>query len=463
MMTASNDAIMVNATTDAGENPSGDNVSTGTWAEAPAITPSSKKLYAAMEDIANHHGGPYQFLAAELKLPSGSADTQDAADVKESLVLRNAFTEYLTTTLPEMDSLLYHHDMKLPSIKNDDEMAVTNPLLLHVSSLGCSLDCSSKDPPGKPLFMELISLMLMHGFKTANEPLLVTQPDSLAHVGLQQPCFVTEAGVSHPLAVASLGYVKGFARSLTALALLCWCQKTGFDLEFEHPLLHKSLLTIYVHQLEMDNAVEETLKNLQISCSGSIRRPPNVVQMVSMIVKLINKGQLKEWTDFIKRWNMRSVRTHQVSGQRAASMKLLFELAPRIVLGWIVLHVQKMTFPKCAWTDDNLAAKKAYVGHKFPSKNKHWVLRVSDESMMLMVARIQYEFENTIIPLRKYSSAEVVTHAELAAAVLFMGAEVKAKLPISDDTLKSLGWLNIFVVCMVRPACWSHQIMTYLS
>ena len=135
MMTASNNAV-VDATADAGENPSGDNVSTGTWAEAPAITPSSKKLYAAMEDIANRHGGPYQFLAAELKLPSGSADTQDAADVKESLVLRNAFTEYLCTTLPEMDSLLYHHDMKLPSIKNDDEMAVTNPLLLHLSSLG---------------------------------------------------------------------------------------------------------------------------------------------------------------------------------------------------------------------------------------------------------------------------------------------------------------------------------------
>jgi hypothetical protein len=205
----------------------------------------------------------------------------DETERQASLQLRDAFTNGMDAMFPELQDTLYHHDTKIPSIVTDDDMAVTQPLVVHITALGYDLAASTKDPPGTQLFAELIDLYLTDGFKTSNEPLLVTQPSDLAHLGLRLP------QAQGTLATASLGYIKGLARTQSMLAFVHWCWVHGHDLANINPILYKSLLTIYVHYMPLDSKMDEALKNMKVSCAGSIRRPPNVIGIVSMIQKLV--------------------------------------------------------------------------------------------------------------------------------------------------------------------------------
>ena len=133
-----------------------------------------------------------------------------------STTLRNAFAKALAEMLPELDDVSYHHETRIPFIHSEDEMATHLPNILHIAACAYDKAVSTKDPLGRRLFLELMELILQDGFKTANEPLLFTQPDELAHTGLDPVEFVKDQ--PHPLATASLGYVKGFARVTTILA-----------------------------------------------------------------------------------------------------------------------------------------------------------------------------------------------------------------------------------------------------
>jgi hypothetical protein len=56
---------------------------------------------------------------------------------------------------------------------------------LRIATMGFFQGCSTKPPPDAKVANELIELILMDGFATQNEPLLVTQPTELKHIALQ--------------------------------------------------------------------------------------------------------------------------------------------------------------------------------------------------------------------------------------------------------------------------------------
>ena len=279
----------------------------------------------------------------------------------------------------------------------------------------------------------------MLGFKTANEPLLMSQPEELAHLGLT--IAAGSEAVSHPLATASLGYVKGFARSLTIITVLHWCWIKGYDLSMLNPTLYSSVLTVYGHYYPQESKVEESLKNMRISCAGSIRRPPNVIQTVSTIHKLVTKGGLKHYQDYVRRWNRTAPRAFQIVGQRATSLKLLFELAPLNVVGEIMDHIGRTSFAGSAWTDDNLSSKKMYPGYTFPTKGKTWMSstrRVTKETMLLHIRKIHSDHESTPACMRKkLPNSEIVVWAERAALCWHLGQEFLKMVPISQCKLES--------------------------
>ena len=163
-------------------------------------------------------------------------------------------------------------------------------------------------------------------------------------------------------------------------------------------------------------------------------------------------GVLKDYQEYVRRWNKNSARTFQISGQRATSLKLLFECAPLAVVSCILGHVGRLSFSQCVWTDDNLSSKRMYTGHQFSAKGKKWLarLRVTHESMMLHVERMQTAHES--IPTfmrRKPTMAEVASCAEKAAACYHLGAELLNMLPIKPAVIKSFGsslneWCYIF-------------------
>jgi len=166
--------------------------------------------------------------------------------------------------------------------------------------------------------MELIA---EHGFKTANEPLLGTQPEMLAHRGLNN---ITEVStiVPNPLASQSIGYIKGLGRTSTMAAFLLHCKQHMIDLKEKHPLLHKSLLVIHVWRYLCDNKMEETLKNMNMSAASAIRKAPNVIAIVSMSSKLMAEG-MEDYGEFIRRYNQSAPRQYKIQGQKAQTLKVL--------------------------------------------------------------------------------------------------------------------------------------------
>ena len=120
----------------------------------------------------------------------------------------------------ELGDVSYHHEASILFIHSEDEMATQLPYILHITAWAYDKAASMKDPLGRHLFLELMELILQECFETATEPLLFTQPDELAHMGLDPVEFVKDQ--PHPLATASLGYVKGFARVAAILAFLRW-------------------------------------------------------------------------------------------------------------------------------------------------------------------------------------------------------------------------------------------------
>ena len=174
------------------------------------------------------------------------------------------------------------------------------------------------------MFGQLTEQILMDGFLTSGDPLLVVQPAMDGGlVQLWQP----EVAGNEPLRSASLGYVKGMAVASSLLMLLHYCFQNSVDLQTVHPQLCTSVLKIFVHHMPSQTKQDEALKNLKLSARGSIRKMANVIQIAQMIKNLSEHG-MDDFSGFVRKWNQMSGRSHQIVGRRAMSLKLLFEHAP---------------------------------------------------------------------------------------------------------------------------------------
>ena len=455
-----------------GDDAASSRMSDTQWAEpepmqgSDVVNAAKADIMAAMSEIANTYGGPYQYLSAQLQLVS---DDKPNNNPKHRIALRNKFAQDLVAFFPENETTVYHHETKVPQLANDEDMANQLPHCFHISALGYDAPlCSMKDPPGKDLFLKLVDLYVTDGFKTANEPLLVNQPDELAHLGLTA---VLCEGILHPLGTASLGYVKGLARSLTVLCMAHWVMEHMEKLAESHPVLHQSMCQVYGHHMYMENQVEATLKNMKISCAGSVRKPPNVIGMVSMCHKLVKKG-LSDYQEFGRRWNATAPKQHKLMGQKATSMKLLFTAAPTEVLDAIIEHVAKLGWEQSVYTDDNLTSKKLYPGSSFIARGKKWQarLKVTGQSMALWADYLHARHEETPKYMqKKLPLAEMCEFAERAAAVYAVGQEFLTMLPLKPCVIKwgllfctISKWLHIFFrTCIARLLAVRTSILTY--
>ena len=75
--------------------------------------------------------------------------------------------------------------------------------------------------------------------------------------------------------------------------------------------------------------MDEALENMKLSLRGSIRKIVNVIQLAMMIDNLTKKHGLQDFGVFIRKWNQGCSRTHEIDGEKAYALKLLFEVASR--------------------------------------------------------------------------------------------------------------------------------------
>ena len=338
------------------------------------------------------YGSPGQYLNACLGMGLANPEKDD---IDKSVVLQDENAAWLWATFPEADEIYYHHDSLMPPVKEED-MAHTTPLCLHVASLGLAGEASLKPSPGHKLVEELVDLILVNGFETASEPLRASQPDALNQKGLAILWPVLQGKM--PLETFSIGCIKGLARTQVLHMILMWAKKERVDLVYVAPKIFTSVCQgIFAHYNPQDSKMEEALANMKISCSGSIRRAPNVLTVTKMIRELTLTAALTDYQIFTRTWNQRAARGFQIVGQRATSLKLHFEnVTPELSL-IMLSHVQKFGYENSVWSDDNQSSKKIYPGHNFHAKSKSWAprIKVVKESCGMMVKYEQCRHEKT--------------------------------------------------------------------
>lgn len=413
------------------------------WALAPDESHGGSPEFATrvkafVKQVIQDHGGPFGYLKFRLKL-----DPTTKEEKEQSLKLRSDYALWLWETFPESDQISYHHDGLLPSCKESD-MGSTLPLCIHVTALGYDKACSAKEPPGEDVFTRLVDRYLIDGFVTASEPGWVVQPEALAHLGLDDLPPHGAGWKRGQLAVGSLGYIKFWGRVCSLHALLLWCKNQDINVADENPLLYSSLLTIYCYHVPQDTRADEAILNLVRSTQGSIRRGPNTIGMVLMMFNL-NLGQGGAYQDFIRRWNKKAG-GQGVVGKRATAMKFIMELAPYDVIHEIFKHNEKMPSGAGVWTDDNIASKKLFPGHQGSAgRSKKWPLRlkVTAESMKLMVMHIQNAHETTPASMRKRPDLHRnCATAEIAAVLYSLGQEAMTVVPVKESDIRNLGSPN---------------------
>jgi len=353
---------------------------------------------------------------------------------------RTELAKYLYETFPELDSVLYHHDRRIPPVSEAD-MGDSTPVPVHISMLGFCEDCSNKPYPGEEVFCQLSDQFLVDGFVTSSEPLLVSQSvHEEAVLQMSKEQFGTGT-----LQHFSLGYIKGFAR---ATSIICWIHrmwKEGLDVK-NHPKLYQSLFVVYVHHLQKDTKLDEALATMKFSSRGAIRKKTNVIQTVFMIEKLFTHGGLTDFTVFVRKWNAMSGNSDRILGRRSMAIKQLYECAPKAARELLLVGIGKTGWDNSPWSDDTLASKKLYPKFQFPSKSKkfaNWI-KTDDESMLLLIRHVHHDHDKRPSYMQKKMELhELESLCMRAAFVMNISRWVPSQMPIDQKKLQE-NFLNVW-------------------
>ena len=395
-------------------------------AHGGAAEQSRFMLLSSCESIFQTFSGPAQYLQANLKEPCDVVD----------------FRNWLRNTFPEAEDTLYSADEKLPKVPAaSQDYACQQPLCIHVSALGFTGDCTLKPPPGGEFCKCLLEEILMDGFQSASDPLLVLQhePDCAP---LDLPC-----GDHGQLRAFSLAYVKGYTRAVTLLTALHRCKVLGLDGRTDEGLkpLWNSVTKVFVHCVEQPSRLDEALQNMKLSARGSLRRANNTIQCCFIIRNLKGKCGLVDSSVFVKRWNAMSSKAFQIVGKRSLALKQLLDQTPEETLNLILAHVNAYGWQNSCWSDDSLAVKKLYPGYQFACTKKSWLSRMktTEESMDLCVRHLQSTFERKSEHLRQKADPQTVEDVSLRAAVCWhLGQELLSQVPIDPAKLEQVWYSN---------------------
>lgn len=384
-----------------------------------------------LQQFLRDHGGPEQYLNFYL-------DTVDA---------KNAFSKWLWDYFPETDDVIYHHSKMIPAVE-ESQRGATLATVVHIAALGFTRECSIKPYPESKVAEQLLDQYLQDGFITGGDPLLCTQPGDLQWDtdGLGDGTPIVRLWAPGPdgdlLAPRSLGYIKGMARSCTALMMLHVCFQKGLNLKDHHPRLYASLLRVYIFHAPCATKRGEALANLAHSCRGAIRRPPNVMTFTGMAYNLIQAGDT-DFTSFTRDWNSKSTKQFQIIGQKMMTMKLLIETVPGKLLADVILRsVGELGYDNCPFSEDNMASKKIYPGYSFKcTGSKKWAGRkkVTQDSFELHMRRVATLHKALLPHMRKKPDKVMMEEiAERAAVVWALGVEASQQAPIDPKLMQTM-------------------------
>lgn len=230
-----------------------------------ALPKFHKTMLEAMVNICQQYGGPLQYL-------------RQTFSTEEK---RKSFSDWLYKTFPPLPTESYHFTADLPQTSEEEKSRV-GAFLLHISAFSFLPAASLKLPPGSDVTNKLAEEIMLDGFVTFGEPVLVTLPEQL-HDSALAPPWGSEAPAGSVLMAQRVGYAKGQARMGTLLAMLGLCFEDsveGKSLFLWHPKFARSIQNIQCLCMSYQTKRDELLANFKLSARGSIRKPPNAITWV---------------------------------------------------------------------------------------------------------------------------------------------------------------------------------------
>ncbi len=292
--------------------------------------------------------------------------------------------------------------------------------VVELLCLGYDTCCSLKPMVATHKALQLWGEYLVDGFITHDNPLLITQPQELcAAPGSPATCmdnWCHEAD-NQAMSIFSLGYVKGLARSVTALAVIAVSYKHNIDLQGTHPKLWESLRRVYiVKELGTENTLHVLMRAAKLSVRGSIRKPFNCLEWTICMRKL--KNEIDD-TSIITRWNSLASSEHKLHGRKHQSVACLLKL-PDSVLERYLTHVQDHGWDHTCWNEDVLGEKRIHVGFKHGANTAAWSRRtiVSEASELMMIEHCEKLWEDTPGVLRRKFTKDMVINVSAVAAFI---------------------------------------------
>ena len=215
-----------------------------------------------------------------------------------------SFAIYLRSALPPRADINYYHKKNIP-VAPVDRRPGEGVYCVELLCCGFAQECSLKPSVSTKVAKQLIGEYAKDGFITVDEPLRITQPVNLnANAGSELSCMPDWAHTDEnpAMSIFSLGYVKGMARTTTALAWMAFCHQQNIDISLTNPTLYESLRMVYVlHEEGSEDKVTALINAAKLSTRGSIRKPYNVLEWTASL--LVLKGENQEEDKIIKHWN----------------------------------------------------------------------------------------------------------------------------------------------------------------
>ena len=335
--------------------------------------------------ICNAHGGPMQFL-------HNTAEPE-------------SFVHYLTDTVKSTEAT--------PNVPQQDQLFIGHPSLLSYDDRA-----TTKPPPEARTCRLLADDILVNGFITQDNPLLVWLPDQ-----------------NRELMTFKFWYVKGMARACTMLAMLKLCFDNKLDINILHAELADTLKTIRCRFFwqGIGGLKQVAFLNAKLSASRAICEKHSVLTWVIKLKKLMNTEGFKVNAHpgaLIEEWNKQATQDSMLGGSKRVSVLGLLGLGDD-VQQTLVGHHSRMGAAHFAFDETTFGNKKVMPGYQCRALGggPAWAsrLRIRPASVKLFVAHVIHEQEAKVAALRtKFKKERLESLAALSAFVVDVQTELMA-------------------------------------
>ena len=286
--------------------------------------------------------------------------------------------------------------------------------IVRLVDLGFGQDATTCGAPRLHTSLNLLDAILTDGFVTQQDPLLIWKnPETLK------------------LDKFWMSYVKGHARSCTALAVAVIVMDNFKDPSALHAAGGSNLLEslrairVRVNPVAPD-MMSVAFRNALLAHRGSIRQAHDVLNWIQKLDKVsAATGQTAE--DVLQRWNQQCPENAKVVGNKRLCCLNILKAMSGAARAVLIEHASKYGSNR-AFTDDAFTSKKVLPGHKPRLQgNPKWTrwLTVTNDSLKLMLQHVIRKHELTNAAVRcKIQKQKLERASEMAALVTHIAEDV---------------------------------------